>query len=116
MIIQAQNNPGGALWQFLCYYQGMESVSASLQAIERNFDRLARSAERVSRAADNQADRRSQQTQQTQQSDVPAQTAEPVDLAAERVEQLNVRRSTEAQVKFLRTADEMLGLILDLKA
>lgn len=94
-------------------------MSTSLQAIDNNFDRLARSAERVSRAGDNRAARRSQVSQETQQTSANAprnEAAAAVDLAAERVEQLNVRRSTEAQVKFLRTADEMLGLVLDLKA
>lgn len=97
-------------------------MSISLQAIDNNFDRLARSAERVSRAGDNraasrsQASQASQDTQQTSANAPRNETAAAVDLAAERVEQLNVRRSTEAQVKFLRTADEMLGLVLDLKA
>lgn len=107
----------------------MDKYSVSLQAIERNFERLERSAERVSRAADNRSDSRSQASEDSQnalrneriaaQDHLTAQASNPqkeVDLAAERVEQLNVWRSTEAQVKVLRTQDEMLGLIIDLKA
>lgn len=63
-----------------------------MRALGRDFERLERSAERV------------------------AHQPERSDLAAERVEQLNVRRDAQAQTQVLRTADEMLGLILDLKA
>ncbi|PKL79210.1 MAG: hypothetical protein CVV27_02230 [Candidatus Melainabacteria bacterium HGW-Melainabacteria-1] len=71
-----------------------ESISASLRALERDFQQLARSAERTSRA--------------------PAD--ESVDLTAERLEQLKVQRDAQAQLVALRTADEMLGLVIDLKA
>lgn len=45
-----------------------------------------------------------------------AQPNQTVDLAAEQVLQLNVRRSAEAQIKVLQTHDELLGTLIDLKA
>ncbi len=101
----------------------MDNYSVSLQAINRNFERFARSAERVARSADNRSDSYVQSSIQSQTAlrnerviDQASPLLQEVDLAAERVEQLNVRRSTEAQVKVLRTQDEMLGLVIDLKA
>lgn len=68
--------------------------SQSIQAIQNNFYAIDQSASRMARFPEDPT----------------------VDLAKERIEQLNIQRSTEAQVEVLRTQDEMLGLILDLKA
>ncbi|MBF2055195.1 MAG: hypothetical protein IGS03_17225 [Candidatus Sericytochromatia bacterium] len=64
----------------------------NIQVLQQNAQALAGSAQRLSRP-------------------------DPMrDLIAERVLQLNVQRSTAAQVKVLQTADEMLGTLIDLRA
>lgn len=85
----------GSLASSTCYNQVMQNqaIATSIQALTRDFQRLDQSAQRISQAGQN----------------------DQVDLIQERVEQLHVRRDAQAQVKVLRTEDEMLGLILDLR-
>ena len=62
-----------------------------MQAFQQNLQALAGSAQRLSRSDS------------------------AVDLVAEQVLQLNVRRAATAQVKVLQTADEMRGALIDLR-
>lgn len=73
----------------------MQVFAISATGLSAAFRRFSESAERTARMADPSAD---------------------VDYAAEAVEQIQAKQAVSANVSVIKTADEMLGRLLDIRA